>query len=197
MSSPPSGPSVFDGIPSLYDGIAKIYRWDWNAGNAGAFETQPLLANEFLSAFGGSAPGNKKTILLTHGWNDKLDHGADDEFMSRFARDLMLGRTANEIASEYSVLAVDWYGEGLRRVLGSNPNLLPPIIDFISPYGAFDDALKSSVNGINIGKVLANELRAAGIGPAHLSNLMLIGHSNGAGFMGSLAKKLFQLTGEK
>jgi len=172
--------------PASYDGIAKVYEWD--------FETRTYEQADLAKLV-----WTKQTVMLTHGWNDWLcrydnDRGRcayEEEFMNAFARDFEMGRESDEL-DNYNILAVDWYADG--QFLGSNPNGLPSGIDLAANLVGFVDANRSAQNGVNAAHSLAASLRAAGLAAEHLSHLMLIGHSNGAGFMASLAAALHEET---
>ena len=184
------------------DHVVKTYAWDW--------------ANNYVAIADLNSPTwdwqNRKTIILTHGWDDRLDlAGGDDEYMIKFAKNFGSSHADHQ---NYNILAVDWHGDGpYYGLFGSDPNGISSApIDLISGaigaiagasigfasdglsgalLGAIEpgsqDARLSAVNGIFDAQVLAGRLK----GKLPLENLTLIGHSNGAGFMGSLAEALW------
>jgi len=166
---------------AIYTDVAKLFKWD--------FETE-RYDEQFTPI-----DWTKQTIILTHGWNDNLNLGAGDEYVNEFARDFKLGRS--EQLNSFNILAVDWWAGGSRR--GSDPNGIDSIRDELRAglYTALADAITSASNGINAAIPLAAQFLAAGLRAQDVGNLMLIGHSNGAGFMASLAKTLFRRTGSK
>ncbi len=89
----------------------------------------------------------------------------------------------------FNILAVNWddrlpHGP-LDGSLGFGPNPIITGSDFLNIY---DECKESANNGIDAAKPLAYELLEAGMQPAEG---MLIGHSNGAGFMASLAEESY------
>ncbi|MFO7902363.1 MAG: Ig-like domain-containing protein [Pirellulaceae bacterium] len=170
--------------PADYYGVAQVYRWDYASDRYRSLSTGNLNDIEW----------QKKTIILTHGWNSSLyapKEGQDSskyaDFMNLFASDFEVGRSTDEL-DNYNILAIDWFDNGSE--LGSNPNgksLVPgDIVD-----GPLVDATKSANNGIYAAQVLAQQLlNDAGLKKNELRNVMLVGHSNGAGFMGTLATSL-------
>jgi subtilisin-like proprotein convertase family protein len=170
-------PSIPSNLPAptplKWNGVAKVFEWDWET----SLETgQPT----WLPVTDLNAPlhrtdndgnfWNEQTIILTHGLADKLDLGySNTEFMSVFAMDFMQGRQAQ--GNLYNILAVDWHNNW-------------------NPGGSLSNKLsfmQSSLNGIQAAKPLADAFAQTPIDP---QNLALIGHSNGAGFMGSFAREL-------
>src|SRR5205814_995526 len=103
-----------------------------------------------------------------------------------FAKDFAVGR-GNDPGSQFNILAVDWHDGG--RPLGSDPNGLDLPADIAGD--AVKDAQQSALNGIHAAVPLADKLFTAGAQP---ESLFLIGHSNGAGFMASLAAELSRKT---
>ncbi|MDZ4820193.1 MAG: fibronectin type III domain-containing protein, partial [Planctomycetota bacterium] len=218
-------------LPVSRDGVAKVYRWKYD------LDPQAKVASdnaaglwELVTDLSTLNLGTKKNILLTHGWNDRLDlYGpeASNEFMTIFASDYMDGRLPSEW-NNTNILAIDW---GQAGALGSDPNGSPELWDEVikgfafgaavgvtvglitgGPGGAvvggikrglsgavksaWKDAVLSSSNGIAAAIPLARRLFDAGI---DLSKTTAIGHSNGAGFMASLAitLQLLQPSAEK
>ena len=171
---------ALDLVRDSRENVATVFAWDWTDDEDGP---------NWTSANPSQIDWSKKTIILTHGWNDRLNAGARDDFMTIFATDFMRGRERQ--SAQYNILAVDWYNGGSG--LGSNPNGLSLGRDFaLFGTGALADANLSSLNGILAAGPLAGRLAAAGIQP---SKVALIGHSNGAGFMASLAYSLSRVTG--
>ncbi|MEX0642143.1 MAG: hypothetical protein WD468_05555 [Pirellulales bacterium] len=166
-----------DLITDAYYGIAELHLWNW-----GMQRYQPLIETEWSNLLDG-----KQNIFLTHGWNDKLDVSGiacgDHEYMVDFARNFITDRTTEELG-QFNIIAVDWYAEG--SPLGSDPNnLLPDVfpIDAIN----FIDANLSAANGLAAGRALGERLLTFAASAIEPGNLMLIGHSNGTGFMAALA----------
>lgn len=176
---------------SSRDNVARVYKWNSIEPDS----SHPQLWTELSNL--ATIDWSKPTIILTHGWNDRLHFSYDSndpsaysqDFLNVFGSDFMRGRQ-NSLGS-YNLLAVDWYDSG--SVLGSNPNNLSIAQDFLtSNLGPLADANISAANGVMAAKPLAAKLVAAGIQPGKVA---LIGHSNGAGFMASLATSLKRLTG--
>ena len=197
--------------PHQVPDVTKAYEWNWSTEHWVEFDLNQSL------------DPSRPTIMLTHGWNDRLNINdslanwddtkplpADAEYMEVFARDFRQDRPNY---ADYRILAVDWHGGATTNQFGSDPNGLPnAFLDAASgviaipppttlPQATLDaicavavDAERSANNGIYQGRELARKLNEAGIQPA---NLMLIGHSNGAGFMASLARELHRLVGQR
>ena len=162
--------------------ITKLYLWDWESETYEEFLNNEDLSQKLIG---------KKNILLTHGWNDSVTLADEEHFLYQFALDFVRGR-APEDYGEYNIWAVDWLGEGWEHLLGSNPNGLPTWADMIqSPpvLGGWADANLSASNGIVQGLLVGERLASAGLNPA---TTMLIGHSNGAGFMAGVARTLYE-----
>ncbi len=164
-------------LSDSYEDVAKLFQWNWGSE---LFTPVTNIASAGLD-------WSKQTILLTHGWLDRLDLGDPKEFMEVFARDFKLGRTEAEL-TQFQILAVDWWDGGSTN--GSSPSTLFGLTE-PAAYLNLPDAIRSSNNGIEAAKPLARKLSQSGINPA---KTMLIGHSNGAGFMASLGWELFACT---
>jgi hypothetical protein len=81
------------------------------------------------------------------------------------------------------VYAIDWSEL-------ANPNGVNNfVVDIL--LGLVTDAQQSAINGVQVGRVIGTRLAEAGVNP---NNLMLIGHSNGAGLMASAATAMFTRT---
>ena len=197
-------------IDPKWDNVAKVYEWVWNesSNNAESHRWELVPDVNSLSAEDDGNFWSEQTIILTHGWDDRLGGGdvfdlqSKDDFMTEFASDFMKGRQSE--FNFFNILAVDWNSSD-NVSLGSNPNGLPLSADFALGdevgaqtggvpgafagllVGAESDAWKSSDNGINAALPLAHKLVVAGMQP---DKVMLIGHSNGAGFMASLAEEV-------
>lgn len=180
--------------PTPYDAVARVYRW--NQGQWVNIVNQPVES------------WDRQTVILTHGWNDTLFNS--DSFITQFAK---IFSQKHPNSGGYNILAVDWNAGG--SPLGSNPNGLGTYDDFggnsavidaalsivsddvfgltqtllESAASAWSDASLSATNGIQAARALGLRLANLGIQPEHT---MLIGHSNGAGFMGSLALSVTQ-----
>ncbi|MEX0938607.1 MAG: hypothetical protein WDZ59_12170 [Pirellulales bacterium] len=172
--------------PVDHHNAAQLYRWDYDASTFTELP-QPEWLNQSLIDW------NKKTIILTHGWDDSLHYstnGITDDggqhFIWKFAENFMDGRLPAELET-FNLLAVDWYDDGTSR--GSNPDNS----NVLNPF----DAQKSANNGIAAAKAIAERLNDVLGVNLHPDNMMLIGHSNGAGFMASMALTFLQLRGEK
>jgi len=165
-------------IPTLavdsLDDVAKVYQWSWSNRR---FE---LISDAALS----QVEWNKQSIFLTHGWNDRLDLNDSSDFMVMFAQDFERGRTEKQ-REQFNIFAVDWWDGGSTR--GADPNNIRDVAGDAYAGQLLSDSRLSAENGIRAAKSLANKLVAAKILP---ENVMLIGHSNGAGFMASLAKAI-------
>ncbi len=157
-----------------YDNVAKLYRWDWDQ-----LCYVPLPETDWLNP--NVIDWTHPTIILTHGWNSSLETAT---FISDFAKDFMAGREADY--QTFNILAVDWYNDGLGN--GSDPNDTITLLDSLN----IGDAQKSATNGIEAATVLAGRLISVvgAAGKLHPEEMMLIGHSNGAGFMASMALTL-------
>ena len=168
--------------PVSYDGIAQIYRF-----------ALPLSVWIPVTTSLTTIDWSLKTIILTHGWDTPFDKPFDnyiEDFALRFARAHPFDY------SNYNILAVDWTSK-TDPTLGSNPNGQTDAVVNLATNGLkkwLEDAKESAENGINAAKPLGKKLAIGGIAPA---NVMLIGHSNGAGFMASLADELYATTGSK
>ena len=124
-----------------------------------------------------------------------------DSYIYDFAKNFINGRadinnTAELVAlgKQFNILAVDWYGDASERRFGSDPSNLLGTAEFVRTSGltlALMDARLSADNGVRDAYPLADKLVNAG---AVAENLFLIGHSNGAGFMGSLAAEIYSKT---
>ncbi len=172
----PRPPIELDG--GNYDNIAQLYQWNFSAHGYLHVADDQLTATDW----------SKKTVILTHGWNDRLDAGSPDEFMRTFALDFEQGREGQDVSSQWNILAVDWNANS--SPYGSDPNGVQNIGDEVLLFGtlgALADANKSAENGILAATPLAFKLWQAGLDP---ENTLLIGHSNGAGFMANLARSL-------
>ena len=165
-----------------YANVAQLYQWNVNTKQ---FGPSPLSPSVWSTAVNWSNP----TIILTHGWNGTLDIGTNgvesdgsQEYIWAFAKSL------GQSASQYNILAVDWSGHGdsLLVPLGANPNGKSLAYDLAFDLG---DACTSAINGILVGQsfaeTLVDTLKAASI-QLNPGNLMLVGHSNGSGFMASM-----------
>ena len=143
------------------------------------------------------------TIILTHGWHDGFESGPSDpypqitSFISTFAHNFYLGQqnTGSNVLANYNILAVDWSDESNWNA-GSDPGNTsnPTIATELKSGTLVSDAVQSAVNGIAAGAELGVLLAAAAFDP---TKLMLIGHSNGAGFMASLAITLYAKVHQK
>ena len=177
-----SEPQPTDTTPD-YSQVAKLYDWD----GTGFDYVQP-------AQWATSINWSKKTIILTHGWNDSLCIGTDgvtpdfnQEYIWTFAENL------SQATDQYNILAIDWNGNSsptTPNTLGSNPNGQDVLYDLQHDAGDLD---KSAKNALAIGKwfadTLIDDLNNAGT-PLNPANLMLIGHSNGAGLMASAAVEI-------
>ncbi len=169
-----------------YDGIAKVYLWDWESqGWVLKLGQPPNLGQPVVNDLG-SVIWSNKTIILTHGWNDQLDQGATNEYMEIFAKHFQDDR---DDFAKYNILAVDWNDNNSPK--GANPNGLSTSLDFITNTFVYD-ANVSAANGIKAAIPLGQAFVDAGIQPG---KVMLIGHSNGAGFMASLAATIYVADG--
>lgn len=181
--------------------VAQLYRWDYDNGmtlGASAAAGRPVLwdhVDDFTTI-----DWSKPTVILTHGWDDRLDYQVfnpakpgdyDQDFMNIIGREFF----ANDVRSrsQYNLLAVDWYGtDPSTRARGSDPNDNRNFIsDIVKTFRG--DAVQSETNGVAAAEVLAQHLSAPQL---HLqpNKLILVGHSNGAGFMARLARVLFGQT---
>ncbi len=169
-----------------YSHVAKLFRWDWSQS-----DFVPLPEADWSNP--SVIDWSKQTVILTHGWNGSLIDAERkskfSEFIWSFAEDFMVGRTLAQ-DEQYNLLAIDWYDGGSSR--GSDPNNKAPAIEV-----NLGDARDSSENGIKAAKVLAELLiTAVGAVRLHPEQMMLIGHSNGAGFMASMALTLGKALGK-
>jgi len=184
VQSTPSAPADDPGTtPDDYTNIAKLYRWDWDTNNY-----KPQTDADLTTRLAG-----RKSVFLTHGWNDDLDFAdANREYMTVFAA--LFDTARPDQTAQFNVFAIDWFdadGDGKGSPFGSDPNGNPDD-DGGNPRESLSDARKSADNGIRIGRAFASTLVAAGVNP---QSLYLVGHSNGAGFMASLAEELKIETG--
>ncbi len=174
-----SYPSLASALPSFssedYQSVATLYRWDWDQKMFVALPESSWTNSDAID-------WSHQTIILTHGWNSSYT----TDFIGNFADDFMVGRSLNGCKA-FNILAVDWYDGGSSK--GSDPNNNS---SDISPA----DAWKSSKNGILAGESLANRLMAIVGDDLNPENMMLIGHSNGAGFMASMALVWKKATGK-
>lgn len=190
-------------------GVATIYQWNWSNQNqnGGYFGSEALSDDDLKNTIN----WDKKTIILTHGWDDQFLSSDTSNFINTFASNLA---KADNAANIYNVLAIDWYDNA--DPAGSNPNGDPLWMDIaggaitgaiggLSKVGGatvgavggaigytLKDAQTSANNGIAAGIAVAERLHESGAVP---NNLDLIGHSNGAGLMASVAIKLKELYG--
>src|ERR1043165_7037282 len=157
--------------PTAFDDIAKIYKYTFNVSTGqGTWTLDTSLTDIDWTT--------RKTVILTHGWDSSFQGST---FINDFAWSYR--------NSGMNILAVDWLGAGSNPKLGSNPNGKSLLGDIIpDPSAAWVDALLSSTDGIAAAKPLAHKLLVAGMKP---SMVALIGHSNGAGVMASLAEESF------
>ena len=95
----------------------------------------------------------------------------------------------------FNILAVDWYDGGSSK--GSDPNNNIPFGPLDVENLNFLDAQKSADNGIAAAATLAQRLNTVVGAALHPEKMMLIGHSNGSGFMASMALTLEKLRGEE
>jgi predicted outer membrane repeat protein len=169
--------------PSPYAAIAKIYRWRWQDPDMG--DNSVALWDELDDSELGHIDWTHETTILTHGWNDSLNTSGTDDFINEFARNFMSGR--EDEATRYNILAVDWYANGSKH--GSNPRQTGRSEDAFADMLAagLQEAQETATNAVMVAKPLAVRLATAGIKPGSVT---LIGHSNGAGFMASLALTL-------
>ena len=143
------------------------------------------------------------TIILTHGWNDGFDPDPNgvvpsDNYIQKFATTFFKLGSGHSV-SAFNVLAVNWddrNGTTVDGSLGSDPNHSRDAFFDMEDLALSrkNDAVISANNGIAAAKPLADKLLAAGMQPA---NVMLIGHSNGAGFMASLAEESHKISGSE
>ncbi len=159
---------------TLYSNVAQVYKFN---GSTWTPEDTPALLQHDIQ-------WTLPTIILTHGWMDSL---AGCTYITQFASQFWSAHS-----SGYNVLAVDWSSAG-NISLGSNPDgatgwLANLTQNHLNLDAVKADAQNSAYNGIVAAMPLADKLFAAGIEP---NNVMLIGHSNGAGFMASLAERLY------
>ena len=162
-----------------YANVAKVGRWDWNTERFVMFEDDPA-SSQLLD----SVDWSKPTIFLTHGWNATLTDANSP--IKVFAQRFREAHDGDYLS--YNILGVDWYNDGEPK--GS----LSSILDIgIAGIG------RSADNGIKNGIVLSYKIDEAMKNWA-LANpqltvapLTLIGHSNGAGLMASLAISLSNL----
>ncbi|MEK6259755.1 MAG: putative Ig domain-containing protein [Planctomycetota bacterium] len=172
-----------------YKDVAKVGRWNWAAGNFdwGTADSKQLL---------GGIDWSKPTILLTHGWNDKLLGNGDSPIKATATR--FKSEHPNDYGN-YNLLGVDWNDGG--SLLGSNPNGLPSPGDILLGVAGYLDAQWSALNAQQSGRALAWKIDqamkdwAVTHSTSAVAQLTLIGHSNGAGFMGSMAIQLSSMNG--
>ena len=205
LSVPVTSKTVSSGsLPTVtatdYSSIPVVYRFTgtgWTLQSASA-----LQSPNFNWAL--------QTIILTHGWGNGF-HPNDGDFYKYkddcYIEQFALNFVKNYSLSNYNVLAVDWsestYNSttGVRAdgALGSDPDNCDAAgnwTDFpgdLLEYGT-KYAAQSATNGIAIGGTLGKTLVADGMQPG---KVMLIGHSNGAGFMASLATASYLQSGQK
>lgn len=196
-------PLIVGTIPTLAAAdrshVSKVYRWNWNIEPTEDNRAQMWLPVTDLST--GIDWSQNKTIILTHGWNDEFDNNPakiedfDQEYMTIFARDYSAGRNLSA-ADRPNILAVDWHGSTVEHTisLGSDPDGNPD-----SAIGGYlsGDATNSSLNAILDGYMLADQIESANPGRIRPGSLMLVGHSNGAGFMAAMASEFYRLTGQR
>ncbi len=159
--------------------IAQVYQYN---GSTWTLDSAAQLQNVDWT--------DNKTVILTHGWDDWFGPSASGSFIQQFASTFWKSHP-----SGYNVLAVNWNDGDLPA--GSDPdgaasflaNLVENDGNLVKVY---EDAKQSAVNGVYAGAALADELVAAKMDPRQV---MLIGHSNGAGFMASLAEEAYKDTG--
>jgi hypothetical protein len=157
--------------PTQFDNVAQLYQFN---GSGWTLDNTSALLNEI----NWTVP----TIILTHGWDDSFDPLGQDvsgSFIQQLASNIWSSHS-----SSFNVLAVDWNdGE-----LGSDPNQVSnPALD-IAMTGS-GDAVTSANNGKEAARPLANKLLKAGMLPGEV---MLVGHSNGAGFLASFAAEVYR-----
>ncbi len=170
-----------------YTNVAQLYRWNWDSPNPSFV---PMLDSQWPTI-----DWSKPTIILTHGWNDSLDistNGLDTsgnkQFIWTFAETFRGGRTLDQCKA-FNILAVDWNDGGSKN--DSDPDNNPS--DFLN----IPDAEQSAANGVAAAYALAGRLVAKVGSNLSPQNMMLVGHSNGAGFMGSLALSLHSMLPQK
>ena len=159
---------------TVYYNVAQVYKFN------GSTWTSEVSPTDLHNNIDWTLP----TVILTHGWMDSL---AGCTYITQFASQFWQAHP-----SGYNVLAVDWSSAG-NVSLGSNPDgatwWLPNLWNNNFNLNAvIADAQHSAYNGIVAAMPLADKLYTAGIEP---NNVMLIGHSNGAGLMASLAQRLY------
>ncbi|HIA63050.1 MAG TPA: hypothetical protein EYN93_09175 [Planctomycetaceae bacterium] len=185
-------------IQQATEDVGKIYIWEPNAGKSGS-GIYVLATPGRLAAIGAAGT---ETIILTHGWNDELNCKATeaskaaetcdtDEYMGVFAKKFFYDDAHH--SGDYEILAIDWLGDPGQTKHGSNPNGIDSDDSVIEKYNILD-ANKSAKNGEKAGEYSAGKLFVAGFRP---ETLTLIGHSNGAGLMASLAISLRNQTVQK
>jgi autotransporter-associated beta strand protein len=169
--------------PAL-DNIAQLYQFN---GSAWTWDNSVTLLD--------GIKWTRPTVILTHGWDDSFAQTIDangnviqadvsSNFIQLFAKNFWLAHP-----SGYNVLAVDWNDN--CSPLGSDPNGATSAVANIEKNGlalALLDAQKSATNGIADAIPLADDLFEVGFQP---DKVMLIGHSNGAGFMASFAEECY------
>ncbi len=196
-------PQVLEGLEDFvsaaytdYRSVPVLYAWDWETGRfiegKDAHDNQwPIPLNESsLERLKALFPVGRRNIIVTHGWNDGIEIGGHDlaeyEYATVFANNYMLRNPGDK--GRVNLLAIDWSGrrsDGSYR-LGSDPNDTDDLgaLARIGAEAAEEDARASARNGIIIGGLVGNLLSSAGLNPG---STMLLGHSNGAGFMAALA----------
>ena len=119
-----------------------------------------------------------------------MDATCKADFIWSFAEDFMAHRLPAEYKT-FNILAVDWYDSGSAK--GSDPNDTLPDWNALYEFVNVGDAQNSAANAIAAAEVLAHRLSTVvGAANLHPENMMLIGHSNGAGFMASMSLKFLE-----
>ncbi|MBL7038764.1 MAG: tandem-95 repeat protein, partial [Pirellulaceae bacterium] len=202
-----------------YEGVAKLMQWNWGGWSSvepslvdwgkrtiilthgwrdkadlfGPSEDEPSTTSSptVCSQYGSTIPVLSSCAQLED------PHGIDpprfgEEFIQVFADNFQRGRSAAEL-SEFNIFAVDWWDNGSE--FGSNGKRSPDgtPVSRLNPLNWLT-AWSSSRNAVLAAQPLGRQLAAAGIRP---EDTILIGHSNGAGFMASLARTIFAELEEK
>ena len=93
---PVLAPTTIAALPVVgqfqYENVAKVYRWNWDTQKYVLLDG--TSGNKLTDIY-----WEKETIVLTHGWDDKLNDDAvtsqnSDEYMIAFAVNFSIGRTA-------------------------------------------------------------------------------------------------------